>query len=117
MAAGVLGKTIIIVKGNSACFDVEPVYKNQDGTITPYTPQEGDTITFVLKKQESDEVPLLEIPVDTEEMTLLIEPSDTENLPAGKIEGRYKYYLELVRADGWVDTFIHNANFILLEKG
>ena len=117
MAAGVLGKAIIMVRGNSACFDVTPVYKNTDGTLTPYVPEEGDAITFVLKKQESDVNPLLELPVDLESMTLTLDPNDTENLPAGLIEGRYKYYVELEKANGWVDTFIHDANFILLEKG
>ena len=117
MAAGNLGTTIVMVKGDSACFSVNPFYHNEDGTITQYEPHEGDTITFVLKKWESDIVPLLEIPIDIDEMTLVIDPTDTDRLPAGKIDGRYKYYIILERYDGWVDTFIHNANFILLEKG
>lgn len=112
MAAGVLGKAIILIKGDSAIFDVTPMHT--DGT--PYEPQEGDSLVFVLKKHDEDEMPLLEIPIPIDVMAVEFLPSDTINLPAGKIDGRYRYYVELTRNDGWVDTFINNANFLLLNK-
>ena len=112
MAADVLGKTIIMIKGDSACFSVDPHY--QDGTA--YEPQEGDVIRFAMKKHYTDETPLLLLNIPTDTMLLEIDPQDTENLEAGKINGRYKYDIELTRANGWVDTFISRANFILLEE-
>jgi hypothetical protein len=112
MASDVLGKSIIMIRGDSACFVVEP--KFLDGT--PYEAKEGDTITFTLKKNYSDETPLLtiDVPIDTMELNLI--PEDTENLGAGLMDGWYKYDIVLVRADGWKDTFISRANFLILEE-
>lgn len=108
----VKGTTITITKGDSAILEVQ-IFE-ADGS--PYTPVEGDTVRFAMKKNYSDPEPLLIIPIPISTMILMIEPQHTKNLESGPIRGRYKYDVELVRSDGLVDTFIPRADFIVLEE-
>ena len=70
-----------------------------------YTPVEGDSIRFAMKKsyKDPDDQVLINkaIPIDT--LILEIEPSDTKELPMGK---SYVYDIEFVSAAGEVDTFV-----------
>jgi len=107
------GTTIIMTKGDSAYITVSIL--NADGT--EYVPQAGDTVRFAMKRDYTDQEPLLVINIPTETMELVIRPDDTKDLEAGQIHGRYKYDLELSRENGEViDTFIPRADFIVLEE-
>lgn len=70
-----------------------------------YTPVEGDTIRFAMKKsyKDPDDKVLInkEIPIST--MMLEIEPSDTKELDMGK---SYVYDIQFTSAEGKIDTFI-----------
>lgn len=110
------GTTIKLTRGDS--FYCEIGMKNSSGET--YEPQEGDVIKFCLKRgmlnpsksEYADRMPLIEknIPIDT--MTLHLEPNDTKGLGFGE----YVYDLELIFANGDVDTFINNARFFLLPE-
>ena len=108
----VKGTTITITRGDSAIIGVQ-IY-NSDGT--EYVPVEGDSIRFAVKKNYSDVEPLIlkDIPISSMEFVLM--PEDTKELDSGPIRGKYKYDIELTRADGMVDTFIPRADFIVLEE-
>jgi hypothetical protein len=85
-----------------------------------YTPQEGDSIQFALKRklmtvdrtEYRDPEPLVikSIPIDTLELRL--NPGDTEPLGFGE----YAYDIKFVFADGFVDTIINNGAFSLLPE-
>lgn len=106
------GTTITITKGDTALITVQAF--NPDGSA--YEPEEGDRIRFAMKRNFYDAEPLLvkDIPIDT--MELRLDAEDTKNLEAGPANGRYKYDIELSKADGTIDTFIPRATLIVLEE-
>ncbi len=108
----VKGTTITITKGDSGIITVGIL--NADGT--PYVPQVGDVVRFAMKKNYSDAETLIEKNIPLETMELRLDPVDTKNLEAGSSKGKYKYDIELTRADGQVDTFIPRADFVVLEE-
>lgn len=108
----VCGTTITITKGDTGIITVSILY--DDGT--PYTPQSGDIIRFAMKKHYSDAETLIEKNIPLETMELRLDPEDTKDLEAGPQKGKYKYDIELTRADGQIDTFIPRADFIILEE-
>lgn len=71
-----------------------------DGSI--YTPIEGDSIRFAMKRDVDDTECLIlkDIPIDT--MMLQLDPADTKELEFGS----YIYDIQLTKANGDVDTFI-----------
>lgn len=71
-----------------------------DGSI--YTPIEGDSIRFAMKRDVEDTECLIlkDIPIDT--MMLQLDPADTKELEFGS----YIYDIQLTKANGDVDTFI-----------
>lgn len=99
------GTSITLTRGDS--FYTQVGMKNEDGT--EYTPQEGDSVRFALKRFYDDAEPLIEkaIPIDT--LILHLEPSDTKDLSFGE----YVYDIELTKANGDVDTFIYKASFTI----
>lgn len=103
---------ITMVRGDTVILDL----KFYDRNRIPYEPKEGDTVRFALKKRYDDFEPILlkDIPIDT--MQLVLNPEDTRGLPSGEYRGRYKYDIELTTADGFVDTVIPRADFIILEE-
>jgi hypothetical protein len=56
-----------------------------------------------MKKNKTDDEPLILRQIDPETMVLKFEPSDTKDLPMDSI---YVYDVELTRANGDVSTFI-----------
>lgn len=76
----------------------------------PYTPVEGDTISFEMRRLPFDKGnPVLQKPIDTATMMFELEPSDTAELDSGE----YSYKMRMVYADGTVDTFIDGARLTL----
>lgn len=108
----VRGTTITITKGDDATIAVQIF--DSDGS--EYVPRTGDKVRFAMKKNYSDAEPVLvkDIPIST--MELILKPADTKNLESGPVRGKYKYDIELTKADGTVDTFIPRADFIILEE-
>lgn len=100
--------TIILTRGDTLTVDIS-IY---DSAGNPYTPAEGDSVRFAMKRSCRDPIPLLvkEIPIDT--LQLRIEPEDTKQLDFGE----YVYDIQLTKANGDVDTFITKAKFKLTEE-
>ena len=78
----------------------------------PYIPNENDIIRFAVKKQYSDESPLIYIIIPNDTLILTIHPSDTKELPFGN----YVYDIQITYADGSIDTFITKAKFVVEEE-
>ena len=116
MASSIDETTISLTRGDSF-FTTVTMYRT-DGSI--YTPVEGDTIRFALKRNVMnsakneflDKTPLIlkDIPIDT--LMLHLTPEDTKELNFGT----YAYDIELTYANGDVDTFIADAKFILTRE-
>ena len=102
------GSTIKLTRGDSMKVLVTPY--NQDGT--EYVAQQGDTIRFALKRNYSDQTPLVEKNVPTNSYLLTLVPSDTKELPFGS----YVYDVELTKSNGDVDTYIAEATFIIARE-
>ena len=96
------------------------IYQRENGKLVEYTPQEGDSVRFAVKRRLMtadrtefvDPVPLIliDIPIDT--LALEILPEHTKGLGFGE----YVYDIELTMADGTVDTFIKEARFGLTPE-
>ena len=102
------GTTITLTRGDS--FYAEVGMKRSDGSI--YTPQEGDTIRFALKKNYFDEEALIQKNIDIESLILHLDPSDTKSCDFGE----YVYDIEITFANDDVDTFISEAKFIIAPE-
>lgn len=74
-----------------------------------YVPDVGDTITFAMKANYSDEDPAVEVDIDPDTMLLVIESGDTAGLPMGVA---YVYDIQLTSAGGDVYTFIKGRFFL-----
>lgn len=110
----VTGTTITATRGDTVLIQVG---MTRGGTA--YTPQEGDRVRFALKSElKRDKTNFVEanplinkaIPIDT--MILRLDPEDTKPL---KFRG-YKYDIEITFADGVVDTFICDSDFIVTPE-
>ncbi len=77
----------------------------------PYDMQEGDALTLSIKKSTSDEMPVVQKMI-TSGTTIHIEPQDTDDLAFGK----YKYDVQLDKANGDVFTIIEPTAFVILEE-
>lgn len=107
--------TITLTRGDSFFANVK-IYKDDE----VYTPVEGDTIRFALKRDVMstkkdefiDKSPLImkNIPIDS--LILALNPEDTQDLGFGT----YVYDIEITFSTGVVDTFIADAKFILARE-
>ena len=98
MSFKVRNNTIYLTRGDT--FKAHLTISNPDGS--EYTPVEGDSIRFALKKDIEDRECLIvkSIPIDT--MLLILDPVDTKEMDFGT----YIYDVQLTKANGDVDTFI-----------
>ena len=99
--------TIEMIRGDTAEFDIT-VTVEEEGQIVPYILQEGDILTFTVKKSTKVE----EVLIQKFGEHITINPDDTESLKYGG----YKYDVQLTFANGKVDTIIPPHNFILNEE-
>lgn len=106
------GTAITMTRGDTVRIKITIL--NSDGT--EYIPDSTDKIRFAMKKNYTDSECVIkkEIPINT--LELVIEPEDTKGLDYGVNKGKYKYDIELTKADGTIDTFIPRADFIILEE-
>lgn len=108
--------TVYLTRGDT--FPVTVCIKNKDGTT--YEIQQGDKVRFALKralmtpgnKEFVDKTPLIIKNISTDTLLLQLDPEDTEELAFGN----YKYDVELTHANGAVDTFIENSDFIITPE-
>ena len=107
MAIKIVGKAIYLTRGDTLKLTVS-IYCNGE----PYTPLEGDRVRFALKKAIDDTNPLIIRDIPTDTLLLRLLPEDTKPLDFGK----YKYDIELTKANGDVDTFIGPDNFFITEE-
>ena len=107
MSAHINGTSISLTRGDSLILGVN-VYANNER----YVPIEGDTIRFALKQNVNSDNCLILKNIDISTMTLTLEPADTKNLAFGN----YIYDVELTTVDGYVDTFIGPASFIITQE-
>ena len=90
----------------------------QDGEA--YVPEAGDSVAFYLKHNAlngkrtayKDTEPLITKDVNTDAMILALNPNDTKLLDFGN----YVYDLQITFANGAVDTFINNADFVIVPE-
>lgn len=108
MSYKIKGTTITLTRGDSFIADIQIFQQNGH----PYTPSEGDSIRFAMKRNiKEDEVLILkDIPIST--MQLILNPEDTKNLEFGN----YIYDIQLTKSNGDIDTFITKSTLILTEE-
>lgn len=102
------GTTINMTRGDTVCIEIGIMTRSGE----TYTPVEGDTIRFAMKRRYKDPEPLLVIDIPFDTMLLTINPEDTSSFAFGS----YKYDIEITKADGVVDTFIPRAEINILEE-
>jgi len=104
------GTAITLTRGDSATISVSATI---DGTSPPtsYTFQVGDKVKFTVKQSAKDTEELIskEITVATAgtSVEISLAPNDTKQLEFGK----YKYDIQLTKANGWVDTIVTKSTF------
>lgn len=108
MSYSVCDNNIRMTRGDTAKLQVAILTDSGDN----YEPQTGDIVRFTMKRFISDKVPVLvkDIPIDT--LYLKIEPNDTKNLAFGN----YIFDIQLIYANGDVDTFIEKRVLHLSEE-
>ena len=95
---------IKLTRGDYACFNID-IYNFDD---SPYVLEDGDTVTFTVKRSVSTRDYLIQ----KTGTTIEINGEDTDNLNYG----RYYYDVQLTHANGNRDTFITPTEFILTEE-
>lgn len=97
---------ISVVRGDSASFHIDLV----DADGNEYNLVEGDTLTFTVKKSSFSNTPLIQKHVLGN--IIDIHPQDTIELPYGG----YVYDVQLVTAEGFVDTVVLPRKFRVLGE-
>lgn len=95
---------ITLTRGDTCAFDVE--IKTDSGST--YTPQEGDVITFTVKKDTKT----ADIIIQKTGSTIVLNPADTRSLKYGS----YLYDVTLTTISEAVYTIITPTEFILAEE-
>ena len=99
------GTTITMTRGDTLAVQLTLTHNNE-----PYTPVEGDAISFAMKRFVFDTgEPVLTKTIPTDTLMFELAPADTKTLDFGE----YAYDMQMTFADGTVDTFIAAARFIL----
>lgn len=105
----VVGTRINMTRGDNLPLHVALKYK--DGR--EYTPVPGDRVVFTAKKSYVDPTPIIVKDFDMDTLTMELLPEDTKDLA---MPSKYVYDIQLIRADGKVDTFINRAILNITEE-
>ena len=100
------GKTIRMTRGDTAYLTIPLISMTET-----YEMSSGDTLTFSVKKKETDTVYLFQ-KILTGSNMFHIKPTDTSQLEFGK----YKYDVQLNTVNGDVYTVIPPSTFELLKE-
>lgn len=112
--------TIYLTRGDTARIEIN-IWQGQGEDARPYEMQDGDSLRFALKTAEyvgvryrelKNTEPLIIKDINPETKILELDPEDTKSLGFGD----YLYDIELTMADGTVDTFIADADFVLTTE-
>lgn len=95
---------ITLTRGDTCAFDVE--IKTDSGQT--YTPQEGDVITFTVKKDTKT----ADVIIQKTGTTIVLNPIDTRKLKYGN----YLYDVTLTTSSHAVYTIITPTEFIIAEE-
>lgn len=95
---------ITLTRGDTCAFDVE--IKTDTGET--YIPQEGDVITWTVKKDTKT----ADVIIQKTGSTIVLNPTDTRSLKYGS----YLYDVTLTTESGAVYTIITPTEFILAEE-
>lgn len=112
MGFSVIRNRISITRGDSAQITLT-IRNRVTGKL--FVPGPDDRLTFTVKRELSDEAPVVVKTLDNgivrreQECILLLMPEDTARLPFGT----YRYDVELVLASGYTDTVIPPSPFIV----
>lgn len=111
----VIGKTIKMTRGDTVIIQIGI---QRDGV--PYQPENGDVIRFAMKHptminggaEYADTEPILTKVIPNSTLQLKFNPQDTKDFAFGE----YVYDIQITFADGSVDTFIAEAQLMLLPE-
>jgi hypothetical protein len=112
MGFSVIRNRISITRGDSA--QITLTIRDRV-TGRPFVPGTDDRLTFTVKRELSDEIPLVVKTLDNgivrreQDCLLVLAPEDTAQIPFGT----YRYDVELVLASGYTDTVIPPSPFIV----
>jgi len=112
MGFSVIRNRISITRGDSA--QITLTIRDRV-TGQPFIPGPDDRLTFTVKRELSDEAPVVVKTLDNgivrreQDCLLLLAPVDTARLPFGT----YRYDVELVLASGHTDTVIPPSPFLV----
>lgn len=112
MGFSVIRNRISITRGDSA--EIRMSIRDRV-TGKPFIPGPDERLTFTVKRELSDEAPVVVKTLDNgivrreQECLLLLVPEDTARLPFGA----YWYDVELVLASGYTDTVIPPSPFLV----
>ena len=110
--------TITLTRGDSMAIEVA-IFRD-DKQEEKYIPQEGDEITFAVKRNKLlpdrsdlvDETPLIHKIIPNDTLLLTIDPQDTKELAFDT----YTFDIEIKYQDGRVDTFIPEGVFDIRKE-
>ena len=112
MGFSVIRNRISITRGDSAQIMLT-IRDRVTGRL--FVPGPDDRLTFTVKRELSDEIPLVVKTLDNgimrreQDCLLVLAPEDTAQIPFGT----YRYDVELVLASGYTDTVIPPSPFIV----
>ena len=112
MGFSVIRNRISITRGDSA--QIMLTIRDRV-TGRPFVPGPDDRLTFTVKRELSDDIPLVVKTLDNgivrreQDCLLVLAPEDTAQIPFGT----YRYDVELVLASGYTDTVIPPSPFIV----
>lgn len=109
MAVSINGTTIKMTRGDTLRITLD--LKDESGN--EYTPADGDSIRFAMKRTYSESTPLIVKEIPNSTLELVLDPEDTKNLTQ---PSSYVYDIEITYANGDVDTFIDKAKLQLTEE-
>lgn len=105
------GANISMTRGDDVAVHININEVAADGTKTPYTLEEGDTLTLTIKhNSDADDSPVIQKVFTTQD--LLIEHDDTKDLEYGL----YLYDVVLTSSDGKIYTLLM-ATLELTKEG
>ena len=104
------GTDIKLTRGDTAYLQVPIVNKMPDGSTAPYEMAEGDTLTMTMRARYDSEVCFQKVVKG--DNTFKILPEDTYPFSFGK----YKYDIQLTKANGDVFPVIEPSCFQVLPE-
>lgn len=104
------GNTIYLTKGDT--LDLKVNILDREGN--EFVPGEGDSFRFALKKDYSDEEPLIVKDIPASTLRLRLESAETKILEVSTRP--YVYDIQATLSDGTVDTFIDRQKLYITEE-